>query len=316
LTGRHTPSILDSMNEPSVGILERRDDRFMADVAALLGDIPVEFISLRDEAVPIAHGYRVVVDRLSFRYPFLREIMKSMALSGSYVINNPFAASVTNKLVEIRMGIRLGLPFPKTIVLPDQSAINEAEGTVAKPDLHHVATEIGFPCILKPFDGYAWQDVYIVRSADELENLYLALSNRSILLAQQYIEYRDYFRVFCFDKKDVLFVRWVPKPMAMGQYLHCSPGDIQWNTDRLKELTIGINRALDFDVNVTEWCIDREEKWWVIDAFNEVPEIIPEALPPDSYAWIVDRFSNCIRDKLASGKTNNILQWPVPESTV
>lgn len=296
------------MNERSVGILERRDDRFMADVAAQLGDTSVEFISLREEAVPPVHEYRVVIDRLSFRYPFLREIMKIMALSGSYVINNPFAASVTNKLVEIGMGIRLGLPFPKTIVLPDQSAINEAEGTVTKPDLHHVAIELGFPCILKPFDGYAWQDVYIVRSADEMENLYLALSSRSILLCQQYIKYRDYFRVFCFDKKDILFVRWVPKPMAMGQYLQCNPGDIQWNTDRLKELTISINRALDFDVNVTEWCIDREGKWWIIDAFNEVPEIIPEALPPDCYAWIVDRFSACIKDKLASGKTNSIPQ--------
>jgi hypothetical protein len=304
------------MIERSVGILERRDDRFMADVTARLGDIPVEFISLREEAVPPAREYRVVVDRLSFRFPFLREIMKSMALSGSYVINNPFAASVTNKLVEIRMGIRLGLPFPKTVILPDQTAINEAEGTVAKPDLHHVAAEIGFPCILKPFDGYAWRDVYIVRSADELENLYLALSNRSILLCQQYIQYRDYFRVFCFDKKDVLFVRWVPKPMAMGQYLHCSPVDIQWNTDRLKDLTVGINRALDFDVNVTEWCIDHEERWWIIDAFNEVPEIIPEALPPDSYAWIVDRFSACIKDKLVSEKTNSIPQQPLQESTL
>ncbi len=304
------------MDEQSVGILERRDDRFMTDVRAHLGDIPVEFISLREESIPLTHKYRVVVDRLSFRYPFLKEIIKSMALSGSYVINNPFAASVANKLVEMRMGIQLGLPFPKTIVLPDQQAINEAEGTVAKPDLHRVALELGFPCVLKPFDGYAWQDVYIVRSADELDNLYLALSNRSILLAQQYIEYKDYYRVFCFDKKDVLFVRWIPKPQAMGQYINCSPGDNQPDRDRLIELTIGINLALDFDVNVTEWCIDKYDRWWIIDAFNEVPEIIPEALPHECYSWIVDRFVACIKDKLVSGKTNSMRYGLSPEFTL
>ena len=308
LTAMPVTSILDAMNEQAVGILEQRNDRFMADVTAQLEGIPVEYISLGAEAVPLRYKFRVVVDRLSFRYPFLREIMKSMVLDGTYVINNPFAASITNKLVEIRMGINLGLPFPRTIVLPDQTALDDTDGTVSKPDLDRVAGELGFPCILKPFDGYAWQDVYVVRSLDELKNLYLALSQRSVLLAQQLIKYKDYFRVFCFDKKDVLFVRWIPRPFSMGQYLHCSPEDIPGKTDRLKELTISINRVLDFDVNVTEWCIDEEEKWWVIDTFNEVPEILAEALPPDSYAWIVDRFSACIKDKLVSGKTNRTLQ--------
>ena len=302
------------MNTETVGILEQRNDRFIADVISKLEDIPVEFISLGAEAVPLKHNFRVVVDRLSFRYPFLREIMKSMSLDGTYVINNPFAASVTNKLVEIRIGINLGLPFPKTIVLPDQTAIDDMESNVSKPDLDRVAGELGLPCILKPFDGYAWQDVYIVRSTDELKNMYSALSQRCILLAQQLIKYKDYFRVFCFDKKDVLFTRWIPKPFSMGQYLHCSPEDIPDKREKLKELTIGINRALDFDVNVTEWCIDEEGKWWVIDTFNEVPEILPEALPHDSYAWIVERFSACIKDKLTSGKTNAILPRPVPES--
>ncbi len=293
------------MDNIPVGILERKDDHLMADVAARLVNIPVEFVSLEAEMVPLNKNYRVVVDRLSFRYPFLREMMKSLALSGTYIINNPFAASVANKLVEMRIGGHLGLAFPKTIILPDQVATDESDSIVAKPDLDHVAGELGFPCILKPFDGYAWQDVYIVRSADELKNLYLALSNRSILLAQQFIRYKDYFRVFCFDKRDVHFIRWVPRPLSMGQYIQCDLSSMQEHKDRLTDLTILINRALDFDVNVTEWCVDEEDRWWVIDSFNEVPEVIAEALPPDSYSWIVDRFAACIIDKLDSCKKNN-----------
>jgi hypothetical protein len=160
------------------------------------------------------------------------------------------------------------------------------------------------PCILKPFDGYAWEDVYVVRSIQELRDLYTSLHARRILLAQQLISFRDYFRVFCFDKRDVLFVKWVPKPLSMGNYLHCEPGSIGDQQERLTTLTIELNRALDLDVNVVEWCVDAEGKWWMIDAFNEVPEVIPEALPADYYAWIVDRFAACVRDKLNSAKRN------------
>ena len=287
-----------------VGILEYSSDRFMADVVSRLDGISVEFISLAEERIPMERKYRVVVDRLSFRYPFLREIMKSLALSGTYVINNPFAASVTNKLVDMRLGTHLGLSFPKTIVLPDQAATAAIDSLVVQPNLQRVAEELGFPLILKPFDGYAWQDVCVVESAEELRNLYAALSHRYILLAQQLIRYKDYFRVFCFDKRDVLFIRWIPKPSAMGQYLYCDLSSMRGITDRLADLTREFNRALDFDVNVTEWCVDEEGRWWVIDAFNEVPEVIAEALPPEYYRWIVDRFAACIKDKLEPGKRN------------
>jgi len=288
----------------SVGILEYRNDRFINDVIFRLRDIHVEFMSLATEVAPIERGYRVLVDRLSFNYPFLKEVVKSLALSGTYVINNPFTASMTNKLVDIRLGSRLGVTFPKTIVLPDQKAAEEMIGSITLPNLSRVSDELGFPCIVKPFDGYAWQDVYIVKSNEELQNLYQALSPRHILLAQQMIKFKDYFRVFCFDKRDVLFIKWVPKPFSMGQYLTTEPSIIGDARDMLTTLTIKLNEALDLDVNVVEWCVDEKGQWWVIDAFNEVPEVIPEAFPPEYYSWIVDKFVACIRGKLDSGKKN------------
>jgi hypothetical protein len=292
------------MQAKLVGILENRDDRFMADVVSRLGVIPVEYVSFADERVPVERAYRVVVDRLSFRYPFLREMMKNLALNGAYIINNPFAAATTNKLVDMRLGSRLGLTFPKTIVLPDQVAIEETSSLVAQPHFDRVGEELGFPCVLKPFDGYGWQDVYLVSSAQELRNLYLALCSRYVLMAQQLITFKDYFRVFCLDKRDVLFIRWIPKPLAMGQYLYCDLSGMSDVLERLVHLTTQFNQALDLDVNVMEWCVDEKGQWWVIDAFNEVPDITPEALPHEYYTWIVDKFAACIKDKLDPGKKN------------
>ena len=296
--------ILPVVEHMLVGILEDRNDPFITDVVSRLKDVPVEFMSIAEEKIPVERKYRVVVDRLSYRYPFLVELLKNLALSGTYIINNPFAASATNKLIDMSLGSSLGLAFPKTVVLPDQSVIAETEGLVTQPDLRRVAEELGLPFILKPYNGYAWQDVYVIGSVEQLNNIYPELSRRHILMAQQLIRYKDYFRVFCFDKKNVLFIRWVPKPLAMGQYLNCDLTGMKDTADRLTDMTIQLNRALDLDVNVTEWCVDEEGRWWVIDAYNEVPDIVPEALPPNYYLWIVDMFSSCIRDKLDPGKKN------------
>jgi hypothetical protein len=292
------------METALVGVLEFRNDRFINNVLSRLNDVPVEFISLAAEKTPVEKRYRVLVDRLSFCYPFLREVVKSLSLSGTYVINNPFSASTTNKILDIKLGNRLGLAFPKTIVLPDQKVITETDGSAKQPDLVHMAEELGFPCVLKPYDGYGWEDVYVVKSADELQNMYLSLSSRHILLAQQLIRFKAYFRAFCFDKQDVLFIKWIPRPFSMGQYLHCEPEIPGTDKENLSSLTVRLNEALDLDINVVEWCMDEEGHWWVIDAFNEVPEIIPEALPSEYYSWVVDRFVACIRDKLNSGKRN------------
>jgi hypothetical protein len=215
-------------------------------------------------------------------------------------------------LVEIQLGKRLGLPFPKTVVLPDQSTKDGTEGIVSQLSLEQVADELGLPCILKPFDGYAWEDVYVINSIEELSEKYHALYSHRILMAQQLVEFRDYFRVFCINKRDVLFIKWIPKPLSMGQYLHCDtelPANVKY---MLNEMTINLNKVLDLDVNVVEWCRDGDGKWWIIDAFNEVPEVIPAALPSDYYAWIVDRFAECVLDKL---NTNTKNEFPFHRTT-
>lgn len=289
-----------------VGILEHKSDRFINDVISRLSDIQVEFISTTGESVPMESTYRVVVDRLSFRYPFLRELMKSLSLGGAYVINNPFTSSLTNKFIEIQSGSRLRLPFPKTIILPDKSSQDETENLVSHPLLEQVTEAVGLPCILKPFDGYAWEDVYVVNSIDELREKYHSLYSNRILMAQQMIKYTEYLRVFCINKRDVLIIKWIPKPLGMGHYLHSDTDSLGDGKNTLTKLTIQLNTLLDLDMNVVEWCVDGEGKWWIIDAFNEVPEVISEALPQDYYTWIVDKFAECISEKLYSDTRNRV----------
>ncbi len=100
-----------AMKWDKIGILELKNDPFAIDLASRLSDLPVEFLSFADSPAPVSTDYKVVIDRMSFRYAYLKEMVKNMSLDGTYVVNNPFAASVNSKLVEAKVCQALGYPF-------------------------------------------------------------------------------------------------------------------------------------------------------------------------------------------------------------
>lgn len=288
-----------------VGILEDRDDLFIQDVILQLGKEEVEFLSFSEDFwQPSNIYYKVIVDRLSYRFLYLREALKIMALRGTYVLNNPFSADASNKLVDYEVSRSIGIPVPKTILLSDTSVGEEIKGLVKEPQWTKIVEELGLPCVIKPYNGYGWFDVYVVNSLEEMQKAYESCNNSSLLLAQQFIEYQDYFRVYCIDKKEVLFVRWIPKPLGAGEYLLTDQDNINYKKELISNFTIKLNTILDRDINATEWCFDKEGKPWAIDTYNEVPDIHKGRLPEPHYRWIVEKFGNSIKDKLQSGVKN------------
>ena len=299
------------MKSNKIGILELKSDPFVIDVASRLSDLPVEFLSFAEARAPVSTDYRVVIDRMSFDHAYLKEMVKNMSLDGTYVINNPFAVSVNSKLVEAKVCQALGIPSPKSIVLPDPALRAESPGVVVEPNWEKVADEIGLPCILKPVYGYGWVDVYEVNTVMELKQRYAAGAGR-IWLVQQKVGYSQYYRVFCIDKRDVLFIRWIPRPLGMGEYLHTEAGGAA--ESRVVEQMMRLHSCLDMDINVVEWCVDDRGQGWVIDALNEVPDMPKERMPPEHYWWIVDRFAACVRSKLrGDGGNRTLFEIPAPQ---
>jgi hypothetical protein len=302
------------MKSEKIGILELEDDPFAIDVASRLRDLPVEFLSFADSPAPLSSSYGVVIDRMSFGHAYLKEMVKNLSLDGTYVINNPFAASVNSKLVEAKACQALGIPSPKSVVLPDPALRGEAPGVVAEPNWERVADEIGFPCILKPVYGYGWVDVYELNTLVEMKERYAAVSGR-IWLVQQKVRYDRYYRVFCIGQRDVLFIRWTPRPLGMGEYFHTDSWDLGGDFAMVAEQMARLNSCLDMDVNVVEWCVDSNGQGWVIDALNEVPDMPKERMPPEHYWWIVDRCVACVRDRLHDDQRNKtVFDIPVPQS--
>ncbi len=287
-----------------VGILEFRNNDFALSVAAGLSDQEPEFIRVGALRMPSPSPYRLIIDRVSFCDPFLRQLMRCWCLDGAYVLNDPFYTLTSDKLSDLLACDRLSIPRPRTVLLPRVNNAEDMREMVGEPDWEAVAAEVSFPCILKPVDGYAWQDVFRIESPAELQSRYDALKARRTLIVQECIDYVGYYRAFCVGGNDVRVMAWSPRPLDAGEYAEADRAALGEPGRFIEAKTAQLNAALGLDFNSVEWCLTRDGLPVVIDSYNDVPDVRKEKLPSACYDWIVDRFCACVRGKLASGERN------------
>jgi hypothetical protein len=288
----------------TLGVLEFHDNPFVRAVMEQLHDVPAEYIRLGGMVRPSSPPYRVVIDRLSFCDPFLRAVVRSWSIGGTYVLNDPFFTEVFDKLSEIGVYEALGIRHARTVALPRINRTENLGEMVAQPDWEEIGAAVGFPCILKPVDGYAWQDVFKVEDPTTLRSLYEAFGDSRTLMVQEMIRHTAYYRAYCVDKRDVFIAGWKPAPFDHGEYFLPEPVALRPVSDAIAGQTIALNAALGLDFNTVEWCVDNDGAPVVIDSYNDVPDVRPEKLPPPCWDWVVERFSACVRARLAGGERN------------
>ncbi len=253
----------------------------------------------------------MIIDRVSFCDPFLRQLMRYWSIAGAYVLNDPFFTEVFDKLSELQLYDALGIRHARTMLLPRVNRAEDMSEMVTVPDWPAVESAIGYPCVLKPVDGYAWQDVFTAENPVALRGLYESLSDRRTLMVQELIRYGAYYRAFCIDKREVFIVGWKPLPFDQGEYFLPEPSALSSVEEHITSRTIALNAALGLDFNGVEWCVTPEGQPFIIDSLNDVPDVRKEKLPPACFQWVVERFCACVRSKLASGERNRFAP-PLP----
>ena len=150
-----------------------------------------------DLAQPVR--YDVLLDRLTPWYHTSREwIKKAIVQNDLYVLNNTFTLQSMEKHTSYAAMIRLGLPVPKTLLLPpkEYDELPDLQMTLASYarmfDLAELGERVGYPAYLKPYDGGAWRGVSRVENAEQLQAAYDA-SGRQIMHLQESIEPYDLF---------------------------------------------------------------------------------------------------------------------------
>ena len=280
------------------------EEQFMADVSNMLRNkgYQAEYMKLRYQKFPITVDYKLIIDRFSLYDNFIRETVKMLSLNGVYIVNNPFANTCDNKAVEFALCQKMKIPYPKTFILPQENN-QDISDQVEMPNLDEIIGEFQFPVVMKPYNGYAWTDVIVVQSADELRRLYDELKKVNIFMLQEFIKHKVMYRVYCFGQKETLFVRYEP---STRKYLLDDYSAIQWIKQKIEECTIKLNRALDYDFNAIEWMIDENDNFYVVDAFNETPELLPESIPKIYYDQIVQKFVAMVEQRYKDGSRNKL----------
>jgi len=239
----------------------------------------VERVSIEpfDLAAPVK--YDVVVDRLTHWLHSTREWMKKIVVHDDvYVFNNPWSIQANEKHTSYAAMMRLGMPIPKTFLLPaksyDVATQPDVKATLTQYaklfDVGVVGDAVGWPMFLKPYDGGGWRNVTRVKDKAAALKAYND-SARSVMHAQASVEGFD------------LFVRCI----GFGPQTHCVKYDAdaplhdrytmatdfmpQADYDQLRKITLTINAFFGWDFNSCE-ALRRDGTWFPIDFANACPD--------------------------------------------
>jgi hypothetical protein len=253
--------------------------------------------------------YRVIIDRISHVYEFYRPYLKAAALSGCYVMNNPFWFLADDKFYNYSLASQLGVAIPKTVLLPcreyDERVLsaddlhNLVQPDPSTPDWEEVVRQVGFPAILKPYDGYGWREVHRVNNLAELRAIYDE-SLMDVMMLQEFIEFEHYVRCFVVGGKWVLPASYDPSSRRyIVDHDHLTPA----LGERIVNDSKKLNQALGYDINTVEFAI-RDGVPYAIDFMNPVPDARPEVISWLYFGWLVERICDLVEEVLREERTS------------
>mgnify|MGYP001815320396 CR=1 FL=1 len=238
-------------------ILQRLDPEVTVAGEKIRFDVERVTIEPFDLAQPV--NYHVLLDRLTPWYHTSREwIKKAIVHDDLYSLNNPFSLQSMEKHTSYAAMMRLGIPVPKTILLPpkeyhdDLPDLHMTLSSYAKMfDLAEIGEQVGYPAFLKPYEGGGWKGVSRVTNADELEKAYNE-SGKQIMHLQAAVDPYDLFVRALSVGPQVNVMRFDPDAPLHDRYKVDFDfiGDDEWQ--HVHDLALTINSFFGWDFNSVE----------------------------------------------------------------
>ena len=304
-----------------VGILFGMEDTFpwaFIDRVNELGEgkVVAEAVQIDKVQQGIDYGYSVIFDRISQEVPFYRAYLKNAALMGTAVINNPFWWSSDEKFFNNCLSIEMGIPVPKTVLLPsnarpDNTTETSFRNLKAPLDWEYMFEYIGFPAYMKPHDGGGWKSVYRVENSEELFKAHEE-TEQLVMMLQEEIVFDDYFRVYCLGQKYVHIMPYDPRKPFHERY----NSEIKATGETRKKLlktvhdyTLKLNQALGYDFNTVEFAV-RDGVPYAIDFCNPAPDADIHSVGQENFNWIVEHSAKYAIEKAKAHKPKqNNTSW-------
>jgi len=257
--------------------------------------------------------YAVIIDRISQDVPFYRAYLKNAALCGTAVINNPFWWSADEKFFNNCLAVKLGVPVPKTVLLPSKEHPNQTSektfrNLVAPLDWDYIFKQIGFPAYMKPHSGGGWKNIYRVNNPEDLWKKH-SQTGQLVMLLQEEIQFTDYYRCYCLNGKYVHIMSYEPRNPHHLRYASQPKTIGEAHKKLMKTITLHVlklNQALGYDFNTVEFAI-RDGIPYAIDFCNPAPDADIHSIGQVNFDWIVENASKMAIERAieqVEGKNN------------
>ena len=262
------------------------------------------------------YGYAVIIDRISQDVPFYRAYLKNAAVSGTYVINNPFWWSADEKFFNNALMLKIGIPLPKTVLLPSYERPTNTSETSFRNlkfphDRDYIFDYVGFPAYMKPHDGGGWRNVYRVESPEDMWAKH-AETEQLVMMVQEEIVFEDYYRVYCLGRKYVHIMPYEPRNPHHLRYAttHQTEGAAREKLLKtITDYTLKMNEALGYDFNTVEFAV-RDGIPYAIDFCNPAPDADKNSVGEENFAWIVEHSAKLAIEKAKDYKPGKVnINW-------
>lgn len=258
---------------------------------------PLKVGAVRQDALA---GYDVILDRISHDVPFYRSFLKSAAAAGVQVVNNPFWWSADDKFLNNVIALAAAVAVPKTVLLPHKehppnTSADSFTNLEYPIDWDSVFDYLGFPIFLKPADGGGWRDVYKVDDPDSFFRAY-DQTHALCMLAQEAIEFTEYFRCYCIGRDRVRVMPYDPRVPFERRYLRGGPPIEPMLEARVEKDCRALCDALGYDFNTLEFAV-RDGVPYAIDFMNPAPDCDLFSVGEDNFAWVLESSAELLIDR-------------------
>jgi hypothetical protein len=227
-----------------------------------------------EEHVP----HHLVIDRLTHWFNPRREwIKKAILLDDVYVFNNPWSVQSMEKLTTYCAMIRLGLPIPKTWLIPPKEYENwepDLHATLRQYaryfDLPAIGERVGYPHFMKPYDGGGWRAVSKIDDAEALTRAYEESGTAVMHLQEAVLPFDRFVRCIGLGPQTRIVLYDIDAPLH-DRYTMERDFATPEEDALIRDMTLLINAFFAWDFNSCE-LIHRDDMWHAIDFANPCPD--------------------------------------------
>ncbi len=302
-----------------VGILVGREQSFPDALIRRVnergqGEVTAEFVKVGGVRHDAEKPYDIIIDRISHQVPFYRAFLKRAALEGTLIINNPFWWSADDKFFNYSLAAKLGVAVPRTVLLPQKEYMEDITGDSLRNlefplDWQGIADYVGFPAIIKPFDGGGWKNVSKVSSLEELWRVYDTTGTLCMTL-QEFVAFDQFVRCYCIGQQDVMIMPYDPrKPYLSGEQYINDPNYLSAElAERVTNDVRTLCTALGYDLNTVEFAIEGDTPY-AIDFMNPAPDADVNSVGEFYHNWVAGAVTDLIFRKLEEPQAAPRYRW-------